>query len=110
MREGWIACMKQRDERIEELEADSEKAQAATVLGNYIGRKYHLFWCDSTLASQVIDILQQQSAEISRLEGVLAKCKETLGSSIFDLQEPNFVTLAAWRVRETLAAIKEEGL
>ena len=45
--------------------------------------------------------------EIARLHKVIAKCKEVLISSIFDLQEPNFVTLAAWRVREALAAIKE---
>jgi hypothetical protein len=54
--------------------------------------------------------LKEQAAEISRLKGVLGKCKETLGSNTSDLQEPNFVTLASWRVREALAAIKEEGL
>ena len=48
--------------------------------------------------------------EIARLQKVIAKCKEVLISNISDLQEPNFVTLAAWRVREALAAIKEEGL
>ena len=56
------------------------------------------------------DHIAEQAAEISRLKAVIAKCKETLGSSISDLQEPNFVTLASWRVREALAAIKEEGL
>ena len=71
MREGWNACMKQRDAEKESFE---------------------------------------QAEEISRLRAVLAKCKETLVSSISDLQEPNFVTLAAWRIKEALAAIKEEGL
>ena len=48
-----------------------------------------------------------QAAEIARLKAVIGKCKETLGSNIYDLQEPNFVTLASWRVREALASIKE---
>lgn len=52
--------------------------------------------------------IDEQAAEISRLKGVIAKCKETLVSSISDLQEPNFVTLAAWRVKEAIAAIKEK--
>ena len=51
-----------------------------------------------------------QAAEIARLKAVIGKCKETLGSNIFDLQEPNFVTLASWRVREALASIQGEGL
>lgn len=54
--------------------------------------------------------VNEQAAEIERLKAVIGKCKETLGSNISDLQEPNFVTLASWRVREALAAIKEEGL
>ena len=50
---------------------------------------------------------KEQEEEIARLQKVIAKCKEVLISNISDLQEPNFVTLAAWRVREALAAIKE---
>ena len=50
---------------------------------------------------------KEQEEEIARLQKVIAKCKEVLISNISDLQEPNFVTLADWRVREALAAIKE---
>ena len=46
---------------------------------------------------------KEQEEEIARLQKVIAKCKEVLISNISDLQEPNFVTLAAWRVREALA-------
>ena len=96
-----------RDARIAELEADQDKANAAVAIGNYLGKTYNYAWCDTSLASQTIDLLKEQSAEIARLKGVLAKCKETLVSNISDLQEPNFVTLASWRVKEALAAIKE---
>lgn len=50
---------------------------------------------------------KEQEEEIARLQKVIAKCKEVLISNTSDLQEPNFVTLADWRVREALAAIKE---
>ena len=53
---------------------------------------------------------KEKEEEIARLQKVIAKCKEVLISNTSDLQEPNFVTLADWRVREALAAIKEEGL
>ena len=58
----------------------------------------------------VISAEKEQEEEIARLQKVIAKCKEVLISNTSDLQEPNFVTLADWRVREALAAIKEEGL
>lgn len=46
---------------------------------------------------------KEQEEEIARLQKVIANCKEVLISNTSDLQEPNFVTLAAWRVREALA-------
>lgn len=63
------------DARIEELEADQTKAQAAVKIGNYIGKNYLIAWCDNVLADQVTDLLQKQAIEISRLKGVIAKCK-----------------------------------
>lgn len=58
------------DARIEELEADQTKAQAAVKIGNYIGKNYLIAWCDNVLADQVTDLLQKQAAEISRLTEV----------------------------------------
>ena len=60
--------------------------------------------------ARLFGISAEKEEEIARLQKVIAKCKEVLISNTSDLQEPNFVTLADWRVREALAAIKEEGL
>jgi hypothetical protein len=140
MREGWNACMKQRDARIAELEQDLQTT--ADALGHvvaqteegYPGIAHDFVQANLTLAQQAARIkeleerrceicgyaehhrehtgclrvfVDEQAAEISRLKAVIGKCKETLGSNVSDLQEPNFVTLASCRVREALAAIKE---
>ena len=88
--------------RIKELEATCEEHRQY-ALDAYLDDE------DSALAKLAIRN-HEQAAEIARLKGVIAKCKEVLISNTSDLQEPNFVTLADWRVREALAAIKEEGL
>ena len=57
-----------RDERIAELEADQDKANAAVAIGNYLGKTYNYAWCNTSLASQTIDLLKEQAARIKELE------------------------------------------
>ena len=106
MREGWIACMRQRDAEKEIARRDTRIKELEERRCEICGYAEH--HREHTGCLRVF--VNEQAAEISRLKGVLAKCKETLVSSISDLQEPNFATLAAWRIKEALAAIKEEGL
>ena len=55
--------------------------------------------------------IQQQAAEISRLKGVIAKCKEALEDSHQNInQERGFASEIEHDIEQALAAIKEEGL
>ena len=135
-----------RDERIAELEADQDKANAAVAIGNYLGKTYNYAWCDTSLASQTIDLLKEQAArikeleerrceicgyaehhrehtgclrvfvdeqaaEITRLKGVIEKCKEALEDSHQNInQERGFASEIKRDIEQALAAIKEEGL
>ena len=77
---------------------------------SYVDYENQLLCKEINEQARLFGISAEKEEEIARLQKVIAKCKEVLISNISDLQEPNFVTLAAWRVREALAAIKEEGL
>lgn len=128
-----------RDAQIAELEADQDKANAAVAIGNYLGKTYNYAWCDTSLASQTIDLLKEQAAEISkwkeaartkhleaidwagkqqeateqisRLQKVIAKCKDALEDSHQNInQERGFASEIEHDIEQALAAIKEEGL
>ena len=77
---------------------------------SYVDYAHQLLCKEINEQARVFGMSAEQVEEIARLQKVIAKCKEVLISNTSDLQEPNFVTLADWRVREALAAIKEEGL
>ena len=128
-----------RDARIAELEADQDKANAAVAIGNYLGKTYNYAWCNTSLASQTIDLLKEQAARIKELEerrceicgyaehhrehtGCLRVLVDEQAAEITRLRE----VLAKCRdgiegsssdclpyinkCKEALAAIKEEGL
>ena len=77
---------------------------------SYVDYENQLLCKEINEQARLSGISAEKEEEIARLQKVIAKCKEVLISNTSDLQEPNFVTLADWRVREALAAIKEEGL
>ena len=55
--------------------------------------------------------VNEQDAEISRLKGVIAKCKEALEDSHQNInQERGFASEIEHDIEQALAAIKEEGL
>ena len=100
-----------QDERIAEIEADQDKANAAVAIGNYLGKTYNYAWCDTSLASQTIDLLKEQASEITRLKGVIEKCKEALEDSHQNInQERGFASEIERDIEQALAAVKEEGL
>ena len=97
-----------RDGRIKELEADQDKANAAVAIGNYLGKTYNYAWCDTSLASQTIDLLKEQSAEISRLKEVIAKCQSALAQCKQWKEGANTLTCHNHEaVEEALCMIKE---
>ena len=77
---------------------------------SYVDYAHQLLCKQINEQARLFGISAEKEEEIARLQKVIAKCKEVLISDTSDLQEPNFVTLADRRVREALAAIKEEGL
>ena len=77
---------------------------------SYVDYENQLLCKEINEQAHLFGISAEKEEEIARLQKVIAKCKEVLISNTSDLQEPNFVTLADWRVREALAAMKEEGL
>ena len=105
-----------QDERIAELEADQDKANAAVAIGNYLGKTYNYAWCDTSLASQTIDLLKEQAAEISRLKALVGECEKKLRSIKTDVDSAPHIPISmtlneiAFSVEEAIAAIKEEGL
>ena len=110
----WEAAIQQqaeiarRDARIAELEADQDKANAVVAIGNYLGKTCNYFWCDTSLASQTIDLLKEQAAEITRLKALVGKCKEVLEDSHQNInQERGFASEIEQDIKQTLAAIKE---
>ena len=74
---------------------------------SYVDYENQLLCKEINEQARLFKISAEKEEEIARLQKVIAKCKEVLISNTSDLQEPNFVTLADWRVREALAAIKE---
>ena len=99
------------DARIAELEADQDKANAAVAIGNYLGKTYNYAWCNTSLASQTIDLLKEQASEISRLKAVIGKCKEVLEDCHQNInQERRFASEIERDIEQTLDAIKEIGL
>lgn len=74
---------------------------------SYVDYENQLLCKENNEQARLLGISAEKEEEIARLNKVIAKCKEVLISNTSDLQEPNFVTLADWRVREALAAIKE---
>jgi 5-formaminoimidazole-4-carboxamide-1-beta-D-ribofuranosyl 5'-monophosphate synthetase len=94
MREGWNACMRQRDAEKENLEAAGEGLEQSF----------------------------ERAEEITRLKGVLVKCKEALKGmhEWFEAEENHAGTTFHERVEmcqavqvntvKALAALKEEGL
>ena len=99
--DGQAAEIAKRDERIAELEADQDKANAAVAIGNYLGKTYNYAWCNTSLASQTIDLLKEQSAEISRLKALVGKCKDGIEGALSD--DLPYIN----KCKEALAAIKE---
>ena len=79
-----------RDAQIAELEADQDKANAAVAIGNYLGKTYNYFWCDTSLASQTIDLLKEQAAEITRLK-----------SELQDSHKRNYITHSLFETGDT---------
>ena len=116
VREEQAAEIAKRDERIAELEADQDKANAAVAIGNYLGKTYNYAWCDTSLASQTIDLLKEQAAEVSRLKALVGECEKKLRSIKTDVDSAPHIPISmtlneiAFSVEEAIAAIKEEGL
>ena len=72
---------------------------------SYVDYENQLLCKEINEQARLFGISAEKEEEIARLQKVIAKCKEVLISNTSDLQEPNFVTLAAWRVREALALL-----
>ena len=136
MREGWIACMKQRDARIKELESAIDNELVVSHLGVFNSGD------DPKVALNKLDCyaqdigaffaqerLKEQAAEIARLKGVIAKCGNALSKATearirtlrngdpdyegYPYKSDEEVALIdgyTLPMMEALAAIKEEGL
>ena len=82
--------MKEQREKIAELREQVERLKKERDI------KEH---CIVQLESEHLLLKEQLAALAEQNE----KMRDALASNICDLQEPNFVTLAAWRVREALS-------
>ena len=94
----WEAAQVERDARIAELEE-----RRCEICGYAEHHREH------TGCLRVF--VNEQVAEIARLKGVLAKCKDALEDSHQNInQERGFASEIEHDIEQALAAIKEEGL
>ena len=96
---AWRAMYDTAPEVNVQAEIAKRDARIAELEGECAGRRDDL----ANFARITSERVEQQAAEISRLKGVIAKCKDAL---IYHTEQ----TRPILRTNEALAAIKEEGL
>ena len=107
MREGWLACMRQRDAEKEIARRDTRIKELEERRCEICGYAEH--HREHTGCLRVF--VDEQAAEITRLKGVIEKCKEALEDSHQNInQERRFASEIKRDIEQALAAIKEEGL